>query len=90
MDQLSDALKEDFNWSYLKGYSYGLGVRTMVDPAASGIPGSIGEFGWCGVLGTWVLIDPKEELTVVYMHQRFPNLEEYVQTHLRAMIYGAL
>lgn len=90
MDQLNEAQKADFNWDYLKGYSYGLGVRTMVDPAQSGIPGSVGEFGWCGVLGTWVLIDPAEKLTVVYMHQRYPNLEKYVQTHLRSMIYGGI
>lgn len=90
MDHLQDAQKQDFNWDYLSGYSYGLGVRTLVDPAAAGIPGTIGEFGWCGVLGTWVLMDPEEELTVVYMHQAFPNLEKYVQTHLRAMIYSGL
>ena len=74
MDQLNDVQKADFNWAYLKGYSYGLGVRTLVDPAAAGIPGSVGEFGWCGVMGTWVLMDPAEGLTAVYMHQRMPNL----------------
>ena len=89
-DQLNPEQKKDFNWDYLDGYTYGLGVRTYADPAKAGIPGSVGEFGWCGVMGTWVLMDPEEELTIVYMHQRFPNLEKYVQTHLRAMIYGAL
>lgn len=89
-DQLNDEQKKDFNWEYLKGYSYGLGVRTMVDPAKSGVPGSVGEFGWCGVLGTWVMMDPEERLTAVYMHQRYPNLESYVQLHLRPMIYGAI
>ena len=90
LDQLDSVQKQDFNWRYLKGYSYGLGVRTLVSPAAAGIPGSVGEFGWCGVLGTWVLMDPTEQLTAVYMHQRTPNLEEYVQTHLRPMIYSLL
>lgn len=90
MDQLDERQKADFNWDYLRGYSYGLGVRTLVDPAKAGAPGSVGEFGWCGVLGTWVLMDPTEQLTAVYMHQRYPNLEKYVQTHLRPMIYGAI
>lgn len=89
-DQLNEVQKQDFNWDYLNGYSYGMGVRTLIDPAKAGIPGTVGEFGWCGVLGTWVLMDPEEELTIVYMHQRFPNLEKYVQTHLRAMIYAML
>lgn len=90
MDELNDDQKKDFNWDYIHGYSYGLGVRTMLSPVKAGIPGSVGEFGWCGVLGTWVLMDPSEELTVVYMHQRTPNLEKYVQEHLREMIYGML
>lgn len=90
MDQLNAQQKADFNWDYLKGYSYGLGVRTLVDPALGGVPGSKGEFGWCGMLGTWVLMDPEEQLTAVYMHQRYPNLEKYVQTHLRPMIYSAI
>ena len=89
-DQLNETQKADFNWDYLKGYSYGLGVRVMKDPSVPGIPGSVGEFGWCGFLGTWVLMDPAEELTVVYMHQRFPNLEAYVQTSLRRLIYDAI
>ena len=90
LDQPNPEQKKDYNWEYLKGYGYGLGVRTYVDPAVGGIQGTVGEFGWCGVLGTWVLMDPEEKLSVVYMHQRYPNLEKYVQTHLRAMIYGDL
>lgn len=90
MDQLNEVQKKDFNWDYLTGYSYGLGVRTNVDPALSAIPGSKGEFGWCGMLGTYVLMDPEEQLTVVYMHQRFPNLEKYLQTHIRPMIYAMI
>lgn len=89
-DQLTDVQKPFFNWDYLHGYSYGLGVRTNVDIEASGVPGSVGEFGWCGVLGTWTLMDPSENLTVVYMHQRYPNLEKYVQLGLRPLIYNAI
>lgn len=80
----------DFDWPYLAGYGYGLGVRVMMDPVAAGGNGSIGEFGWCGLAGTWVLIDPAEKLTAVYMQQMMPNFEEYHQPRLRAVIYGAL
>ncbi|WP_078547635.1 serine hydrolase domain-containing protein [Litchfieldia alkalitelluris] len=81
---------EQYNWGYLAGYGYGLGVRTLVDPALSGINSNIGEFGWSGLAGTWVLIDPKEKLSAVYMQQMFPNFESYHQPRLRAVIYGAL
>ena len=81
---------KDFNWPNMAGYGYGLGVRTMVDKAAGGCNGSIGEFGWLGYSGTWLLADPKEKLSVIYMHQLYPNMEEYTQPRMRAAIYGAL
>jgi CubicO group peptidase (beta-lactamase class C family) len=80
----------DFDWPYQAGYGYGLGVRVMLDPPAAGSNGSLGEFGWCGMLGTWVLIDPKEELSAVYMQQMMPNFEAYHQPRLRSVIYGSL
>ncbi|MDF2964010.1 MAG: beta-lactamase [Paenibacillus sp.] len=81
---------KDFNWPQMKGFGYGLGVRVMIDPAEGGINGSIGEFGWAGLAGSWVLIDPKEQLSVVYMQQMLPSLEPYIHSRLRAVIYGAL
>ncbi|MFC5451273.1 serine hydrolase domain-containing protein [Paenibacillus aestuarii] len=80
----------DFNWPQMSGYGYGLGVRVMIDPAAGGINGTIGEFGWAGLAGSYLLIDPKEELSVVYMQQMLPSLEPYIHPRLRAAIYGAL
>ncbi|WP_186577228.1 serine hydrolase domain-containing protein [Aquibacillus kalidii] len=79
-----------FNWDYLRGYGYGLGVRTMIDRAEGGANSSIGEFGWSGLAGTWVLIDPKEKLSAVYMQQMFPNFEAYQQPRLRSVIYSCL
>ncbi|MBU9720259.1 MULTISPECIES: serine hydrolase domain-containing protein [Bacillaceae] len=89
-NHLSPDVLAHYNWPYLAGYGYGLGVRTMMDPVAGGINGSIGEFGWSGLAGTWVMIDPKEKLSAVYMQQLLPNLEEYHQPRLRNVIYGAI
>jgi CubicO group peptidase (beta-lactamase class C family) len=79
-----------YNWEYLKGYGYGLGVRVMMDPPLGGSNSSIGEFGWCGLAGTWIMIDPKEKLSAVYMQQMMPNFEAYHQPRLRSVIYGSL
>ncbi|MCR2823645.1 serine hydrolase domain-containing protein [Lederbergia panacisoli] len=89
-NHLTQENNDQYNWGYLSGYGYGLGVRTLVDPALGGINSSIGEFGWSGLLGTWVLIDPKENLSAVYMQQMLPNLEAYHQPRLRAVIYGEI
>ncbi|MDQ0232561.1 serine hydrolase domain-containing protein [Metabacillus malikii] len=81
---------KNYNWDYLKGYGYGLGVRVMEDLALGGINSSKGEFGWSGILGTWALIDPKERVSAVYMQQLFPNFEAHYQPRLRAVIYSSI
>lgn len=89
-NQLNAIQLKDFTNSYLAGYGYGLGVRTMMDPAAGNYNGSIGEFGWTGYAGTWTAIDPSEGFSIVYMHQLEPNMEEYVHHRVRATAYGCL
>ncbi|MBD0382872.1 serine hydrolase domain-containing protein [Paenibacillus sedimenti] len=80
----------DFDWSQMSGYGYGLGVRVMIDPAAGGINGSVGEFGWAGMAGSYLLSDPKEELSIVYMQQMLPSREPFIHPRLRSVIYGAI
>ncbi|TVX97739.1 serine hydrolase domain-containing protein [Paenibacillus cremeus] len=89
-NHLGPAQMADFNIPQLAGYGYGLGVRVMIDPAAGGSNSSVGEFGWSGAAGNYVLIDPKLKLSAVYMQQMFPNFEAYHHPRLRSVIYGAL
>lgn len=89
-NHLNESQMKDFTWSYSAGYGYGLGVRTMVDQAAGHSNSSIGEFGWTGAAGTWTSIDPSEKLSIVYMHQMFPNMEEYHHLRVRAAAYAAI
>ncbi|HEX3030432.1 MAG TPA: serine hydrolase domain-containing protein [Clostridia bacterium] len=85
----SNQLK-DFTNSYLAGYGYGLGVRTLMSTADGHSNGTVGEFGWTGMLGTYVSIDPYEGFSVVYMHQMDPNMEEYHHLRVRAIVNGCL
>ena len=48
------------------GYSYGLGVRTMVDKNAQHAKSPVGEFGWDGAASAYVLIDPDNQVGVYY------------------------
>jgi CubicO group peptidase (beta-lactamase class C family) len=81
----------DGKWEFLSGYGYGLGVRVMIDPTMGGCNGTVGEYGWAGAAGTWMLVDPEEKLAVVYLHQLKPdNREEYCHPRLRAAIYSEL
>ncbi len=55
------------------GYSYGYMVRVMQHPAQSQYPGEgQGAFGWNGMAGTSLRIDPAHQLVTVFMTQRVP------------------
>lgn len=88
---ISDKLiAEDFSNSYLAGYGYGYGMRTLMDKYAGQHNGSYGAFGWTGGSGTWAEADPSEGVSIVYMHNIQPNLEEYHHLRMRAVAYGCL
>lgn len=73
----------------MPGYGYGLGVRVMMNPSLTGIPGSMGEYGWSGAAATWMCIDPMEDLYAVLMLQLldcpYPLQREFAQ-----VMYGTL
>lgn len=89
-NQLSDKQAEGFSWKQFAGYSYGLGVRTLVDRAKGGSVGNIGEFGWGGAAGATVLVDPKIKLSMFYTHHMLNPQEEYYQPRLRNVLYACL
>lgn len=88
-NQLNEQQLKEFRNPYLEGYGYGCGVMTLMDPSA-GVNSSVGEFGWTGMLGTYVSIDPAEKLSLVYMHNLFPNREAYIHPRIRNIVYGVL
>jgi len=78
-------------WPNMKGYAYGLGVRTMFDKTiGSGSLSNIGEFGWGGAAGASVFVDPAERLAVSYAHHMLNPQEAYYQPRLRNCIYSSL
>ncbi len=89
-NQLSPELLADFSWPQLKGYGYGLGVRTLIDKAKSGSCGNIGEFGWGGAAGATVLVDPELKLSMFYAHHMLNPQEEYYQPRLRNVVYTCM
>ena len=90
MNQLEAGPLADYCGGHMAGYGYGLGVYVLTDPAACGGNANAGEFGWSGMAGTLVFMDPKEQLSAVYMQQMMPTRETYHLPRLRNGIYGAL
>ena len=81
---------KDFSWSQLAGCGYGLGVRTHIDPAKSGLICNLGEFGWGGAAGSSVIVDPDIGLGVFYTQHCLNPREEYYQPRLRNLVYTCL
>ncbi|MBQ3109949.1 MAG: serine hydrolase [Clostridia bacterium] len=86
-NQLNEVQMKDFNWPQLKGYGYGLGVRTMIDPSI-GTP--LGEIGWGGAAGANALIDVDNNISFFYAHHMLNNQESYVQPRLRDVLYKCM
>ncbi len=66
-DELHGKSKEDFAKHRKFGYSYGLGVRTLVEKEPYGVRSPLGEFGWDGAAGAYALIDTLNQLAVFYV-----------------------
>ncbi len=69
---------------------FGLGFQIRLDAAATGQPGSVGEFGWGGAYHTTYWVDPAQALVVVYLTQLRGNRPIDDFGKLRALIYGAI
>ena len=74
----------------MEGVGFGLGGAILLDPAKAQILGSEGEFTWGGMASTAFWIDPKEELSVVFMTQLIPSSCYPIRRELRVLVYQAL
>lgn len=90
-NQLNDVQLNDLSYfgAGLDGYGYGLGVRTMIDPAKGGSLSPVGEFGWNGAKGAHVIIDPENKLSVYYA-EHMGGVSSYLQPRIRNAVYAAL
>lgn len=87
-NQLVPRAKSTFDTWNRRGYSYGLGVRTRVDLGTGG-PGTVGEFGWDGAAGSYVMIDPHLHLSVFYaMHvKNFGYCYDVIHPRIKELVY---
>ena len=89
-DHLAPEQRRSDNWDTQRGYGYGLGVRVMTNPELAGINGSVGEWGWDGAFGNWFCVDPKENLTCVYLTTNRPGEHYRFIPKLMASMYASL
>jgi CubicO group peptidase (beta-lactamase class C family) len=71
------------------GHGFGLGFAVRTDQGLAPFPGSVVQFFWSGIAGTFFWIDPREELFAVFMSQG-PGQREYFRTLVRGLVYAAV
>jgi len=84
-----EILKPSF-FSHMRGYGYGLGVRTLMDPAMAGLNGSVGEWAWDGMMGTYYLVDHTEEMTALFFIQSVSELNSQLQRGFVQTVYSTI
>ncbi len=89
-NQLTESQREGMDWTELKGYGYGSLMRQMIHPEAAESLGSKGEYGWDGWLGSYLSIDPVEDLAIIYVIQKCGgNGYRDIQV-IRNIVYSAI
>lgn len=89
-DNLTDAQKKWVFFDNMYGYGYGNFLRVMTHLPTASSNGSIGEYGWDGLPGTYFFIDPKEDLLMVYMQQIKDGADQHLRRKMRQIIYSSL
>ena len=71
------------------GHGFGLGFAVRTHQGMAPFTGSVGQFFWSGMAGTFFFIDPAEDLFTVFMMQG-PGQREYIRSMLRDLVYAAV
>jgi CubicO group peptidase (beta-lactamase class C family) len=71
------------------GHGFGLGFAVRTQQGIAPFAGSVGQFFWSGMAGTFFWIDPVEDLFAVFMSQG-PGQREYTRTLVRSLVYAAV
>lgn len=71
------------------GHGFGLGFAVRKEAGIAPFPGSVGQYFWSGIAGTFFWIDPKEDLFAVFMSQG-PGQRDYTRTLVRDLVYAAV
>ena len=90
-NHLSDACLANFRGAVgqCRGYGYGYGVRSNMEPALYGNLSPVGEFGWDGAKGSYFSADPKNRVAFFYA-EHMGGLHPVILPRLRNVVYSCL
>ena len=88
-DQLNPSVTRTALYLPGAGYGFGLGFGVRTVGGEAPFPSGVGEYYWGGAGGTYMWVDPANDLYVVFMMQS-PKWRVPYRSILRNMIYGAM
>src|SRR5262245_5233403 len=71
------------------GIGFGLGFAVRTHVGRNPLPGSVGDFSWSGVTGTYFWIDPQQQLIAILMMQA-PAERLHYRYLMRTLVYQAI
>ncbi|TPQ41243.1 serine hydrolase [Bradyrhizobium guangdongense] len=71
------------------GHGFGLGFAVRREAGIAPFPGSVGQYFWSGIAGTFFWIDPQEDLFTVFMSHG-PGQRDYTRTLVRDLVNAAV
>jgi CubicO group peptidase (beta-lactamase class C family) len=71
------------------GLGFGLGFAVRTHAGRNPLPGSVGDFSWSGVSGTYFWIDPQQQLIAILMMQA-PIQRLHYRYLMRTLVYQAI
>lgn len=87
--QLTDVALGGFSETAYDGVGFGLGFASTLGEVESGSVGA-GDYYWGGAASTIFWVDPREDLSVVFMTQLMPSGTFNFRGQLKSIIYGAI
>ena len=89
-DHLGTQIAPGQSYSPGPGYGFGLGFAVRKETGLAGMTGSAGDYNWGGAYGTGFWVDPKEELTVVFMAQAPGPIRVHYRQLLKTLVLQAI
>ena len=90
-DHLGRAIQRADYYPPGPGYGFGLGVAVRLVAGEAPFPGSVGDWFWSGVGGTYFWVDPAAGFfTILMMQTSSAEQRQHYRSLTRAMVYAAL
>lgn len=86
-NQLTEKQLNCIEWQAITGYGYGNLMRVLLDPCQAAVVTEPGEFGWDGWTGTYMEVNPAEDVVIMLMTAQIDRDNVCSRRRIRNFIY---